>query len=185
MHARRPSALVAFAAASLTLTASFAHAAATKGKATPALTDANIAAIVVAANTIDIDNGHLALQKSTNASVRAFAQQMVTDHTSVNEKATALATKLSLTPQPNGTSRSLLSSTKAKRMRMAKLTGAAFDRAYLDNEITYHQSVIDMLRDKLVPGAQNTELKDLLTSVQPAFDAHLQHAKETRAALKE
>jgi len=185
MRAVRRSVLVALAATSLTLTGSIAHAAATRGKATPALTDANIAAIVVAANTIDIDNGHLALQKSTNESVKSFAQQMVTDHTSVNEKATALATKLSLTPRPNGTSRSLLATTKAKRARMARLSGAAFDKAYLDNEIAYHQSVIDMLRDKLVPGAQNAELKDLLTSVQPAFDAHLAHAKETRAALKE
>jgi putative membrane protein len=185
MRVVRRSVLVAFAAASLTLTGFTAHAAATRGKATPALTDANIAAIVVAANTIDIDNAHVALEKSSNESVKAFAQQMVTDHTSVNEKATALATRLSLTPRPNGTSRSLLSSSKAKRARLARLAGAAFDKAYLDNEITYHQAVIDMLRDKLVPGAENTELKDLLTSVQPAFDAHLAHAKETRAALKE
>jgi len=185
MPAFRRSVLVALAAASLTLAGSTGHAAATKSKATPALTDANIAAIVLAANTIDIDNAHVALERSTNESVKAFAQQMVTDHTSVNDKAKALATKLSLTPQPNGTSRSLLSTTKAKRARMAKLSGAAFDKAYLDNEITYHQAVIDMLNQKLVPGAQNTELKDLLTSVQPAFDAHLQHAKETRAALKE
>lgn len=185
MPALRRFARVALAAAALTLSTSFAHAAATKGKAGPALTDANIAAIVVAANTIDIDNAKLAMEKSTNESVKAFAQQMVTDHTSVNEKATALAAKLNLTPKPNGTSRSLLSSTRAKRSQLAKLSGAAFDKAYLDNEISYHQAVIDMLRDKLVPGAQNPELKDLLTSVQPAFDAHLQHAKETRAALKE
>lgn len=185
MRVLRRSIMVALAAASLTLTGSPARAAATKSRATPALTDANIAAIVLAANTIDIDNAHVALQKSTNESVRAFAQQMVTDHTSVNDKAKALAAKLNLTPQPNGTSRSLLASTKGKRARLAKLAGAAFDKAYLDNEITYHQAVIDMLNQKLVPGAQNAELKDLLTSVQPAFDAHLQHAKEVRAALKE
>jgi putative membrane protein len=71
----------------------------------------------------------------------------------------------------------------AKRARIAKLSGAAFDKAYLDNEIAYHQAVLDMLDQKLVPAAQNAELKDLLTSVRPAFVAHLDHAKETRAAL--
>jgi len=161
-----------------------APAAAKTAKAAP-LTDANIAAIVLAANTIDIDNAQVALKTSTDESVKSFAQMMVTDHTSVNDKAKALAGKLKLTPVPNATSRGLLKSTGAKRAEMAKLTGGAFDKAYLDNEISYHQAVLDMLDQKLVPGAKNSELKDLLTSVQPAFVAHLAKAKEARAALKD
>jgi putative membrane protein len=158
--------------------------AATSTKPAP-LTDANIAAIVLAANTIDIDNGKLAQQKSTNESVKAFAQMMITDHTSVNDKAKALAGKLSLTPVPNTASKNLVKSMNSKRSALAKHTGAAFDKAYLDNEIAYHQAVINMLDQQLIPGATNAELKDLLTSVRPAFDAHLAHAKETRAALKD
>ena len=149
------------------------------------LTDANIAAIVLAANTIDIDNANVALKTSNDSSVTNFARQMVTDHTSVNDKAKALAAKLNLKPVPNATSRSLLNTTAAKRKKLAAMKGAAFNRAYMDNEVTYHQAVIDMLNDKLVPGAKNTELHDLLTSVQPAFAAHLEHAKQVRAALKD
>jgi len=153
-------------------------------KAAP-LTDANIAAIVLAANTIDIDNAQVALKTSADESVKSFAQMMVTDHTSVNDKAKALAGKLKLTPVPNAASRGLLKSTATKRAAMAKLTGGAFDKAYLDNEISYHQAVLDMLDQQLVPGAKNAELKDLLTSVRPAFVAHLDKAKSTRAALKD
>lgn len=177
-----PSLLVAaLAAASLSASA---DAKVAKGSKAAPLTDANIAAIVLAANTIDIENAQLALKTSTDESVKAFAQMMVTDHTSVNDKAKALAGKLKLTPVRNAASRGLVKSTGAKRAELAKLTGGPFDKAYLDNEISYHQAVLDMLDQQLVPGAKNAELKDLLTSVRPAFVAHLDKAKETRAALK-
>jgi len=176
----RPLAFVALLAAAVVPVAN----AATSAQTAP-LTDGNIAAIVLAANTIDIDNGKLAQKKSTNESVKAFAQMMITDHTSVNDKAKALAGKLSLKPVPNAASKNLVKSMNTKRSALAKHTGPAFDKAYLDNEIAYHQAVIDMLDQKLIPGASNAELKDLLTSVRPAFDAHLAHAKETRAALKD
>lgn len=184
----RPSARVSFLLATAIVAACLsAPAVAKTAKAAHAapLTDANIAAIVLAANTIDIDNAQVALKTSTDESVKSFAQQMVTDHTSVNDKAKALAGKLKLTPKPNAASLGLTKSMKAKRLEIAKLSGAAFDKAYLDNEISYHQAVIDMLDKQLVPGAKNAELKDLLVSVQPAFQAHLDHAKSTRAALKD
>jgi putative membrane protein len=152
-------------------------------KVTP-LNDANIAAIVLAANTIDIDNANLALKTSNEASVKEFATMMATDHTSVNEKAKALAGKLKLAPVQNMTSRGLVKSMNAKREELAKLHGGDFDKAYMDNEVTYHQAVLDLMDQKLIPAAKNAELKDLLTGVRPAFEAHLAKAKETRAALK-
>ena len=62
-------------------------------------TDAQIAGIVVTANQVDIDAGKLAHNKAANAEVKAFAQQMVTDHTGVNQQAGALVKKLKVTPQ--------------------------------------------------------------------------------------
>jgi putative membrane protein len=149
----------------------------------PALTDANIAAIVVAANTVDIQNAQVASSKSKNAAVKAFAAQMITDHTSVNKKATDLVTKLNVTPEENDTSRGLVAGASATRDSIKAKTGAAFDKAYIDNEVAYHQAVIDMLDNTLIPGAANAELKALLVSVRPAFEAHLDHAKHVQAAL--
>jgi putative membrane protein len=154
------------------------------GQADPAtLTDANIAAIVLAANTIDIKNGELAILRSKNRAVREFARQMVTDHTSVNGKAAALAARLNLVPKENQTSHALVANTDSTRHKMRKLSGAAFDRAYVKNEVAYHQAVIDLLDSTLIPGAQNKDLKDLLTGVRPAFVAHLEHAKMIQASL--
>jgi putative membrane protein len=149
----------------------------------PALTDANIAAIVLAANTIDVKNAQLALGKTKNAKVKEFAQRMVTDHNSVNAKAVALAGKLGLKPEENQASRDLVKNTDATRKKIAKSSGAAFDRAYVDNEVAYHQAVLDLLDKTIVPAVQNAELKDLLVSVRPAFVAHLEHAKMVQGEL--
>lgn len=151
--------------------------------AAPAITDAQIAAIVVAANTIDSDMGALALSRSQNGDVRKFAQQMVTDHNAVNEAAVALVTRLGVTPQESATSRGLQASAAEKRTQLETLSGPAFDRAYIANEVAYHQVVLDAIDQALIPGAQNAELKATLVSVRPAIAAHLQHARHLHGSL--
>jgi putative membrane protein len=141
------------------------------------ITDAQIASIVVTANQVDIDAGKLAASRSTNDKVKAFAQLMVTDHTSVNKSTTDLAAKLKVTPQDNSTSQSLKSGGEKNIAHLKTLTGDAFDKAYIDHEVAYHQQVIDALDKTLIPGATNPELKALLVKVRPAFVAHLEHAK--------
>lgn len=148
------------------------------------INDAQIAAIVVTANQVDIDAGELAASHATNAEVRKFGQQMVTDHKGVNKSAVDLATKLKVTPQENDTSRALKSGGDQNVANLKKLKGAAFDKAYIDHEVAYHQQVIDALDKTLIPNAHNAELKALLVKVRPAFVAHLEHAKQVQSSLK-
>jgi putative membrane protein len=147
-------------------------------------TDAQIAHIVVTANQVDIDAGEIATTKGSTADVKKFGQQMVTDHTGVNKQATELATKLKVTPEDNATSQSLKAGGEKNVANLETLKGAAFDKAYVDNEVTYHQQVIDAIDKTLIPSAQNAELKALLVKVRPAFIAHLEHAKTIQASLK-
>jgi putative membrane protein len=147
------------------------------------VTDAQIAAIVVTANQVDVDAGKLAASKTNTPEVKKFGQQMVTDHTAVNKQATALVTKLKITPEDNATSQSLKSGGDKNIANLKRLTGAAFDKAYIDNEVTYHQAVIDAIDKTLIPGAKNAELKALLVKVRPAFVAHLEHAKMIQSSL--
>jgi len=149
----------------------------------PEMTDANIAAIVVAANEVDIKTGQMAKAATKNPAVRAFAEQMITDHTSVNKQAGDLASKISLTPEGNDTSKQLEQGGDAIRDSLKTRKGAAFDKAYIDNEVAYHEAVIGMLDTKLIPGAQNPELKSLLQNVRPSFEAHLEHAKKVQSTL--
>jgi putative membrane protein len=75
--------------------------------AAPAVTDPQIAAIVVAANEADIKWARLALEKTQNAQVRGFAEAMVNDHGGVNQQAVELVTRLGVAPEPNPTSQQL------------------------------------------------------------------------------
>jgi len=167
--------LIALAAASLLLA----------GGATRAQSpnDAQIAFIVVTANQVDIDAGKLAESKGSNAEVKAFGKQMVTDHSGVNKQAVALVTKLKVTPEDNATSQSLKSGGADNVKNLEKLSGAAFDKAYVDHEVAYHQQVLDAIDKTLIPSAQNAELKSLLVTVRPTFVAHLEHAKHLQATL--
>jgi putative membrane protein len=149
----------------------------------PTISDAQIAAIVVAANQVDIDAGQLALEKSKNPEVKKFAERMMTDHSAVNKAAVELVTKLKVTPEESDTSKALASGGKETRAKLERLDGDAFDRGYVDNEVAYHEAVIGVLEGQLIPAATNQELKNALVAVQPAFDAHLQHAKQIQAAL--
>jgi putative membrane protein len=145
--------------------------------------DAQIAHIVVTANQVDIDAGKLASTKASSKEVQAFGKQMVADHTGVNQQATALATKLKVTPQDNPTSQSLAKGGKDNLAKLNGLSGAAFDKAYVANEVTYHQAVLDALDKTLIPNAKNDELKALMVKVRPAFVSHLQHAQQLQSTL--
>jgi putative membrane protein len=147
------------------------------------LTDPQIAAIVVAANQVDIDAGNLALEKTKNEDVKKFAQQMVTDHTAVNKAAVDLVTKLKVTPEESDASKGLVAGGADNRAKLEKLDGAEFDKAYVDNEVAYHKAVIDTLDQKLIPSASNAELKSTLVNVKPAFDEHLKHAEMLQSQL--
>jgi len=146
--------------------------------------DAQIASIVVAANTVDINAGKQAESKASNKEVRAFAKRMVADHTGVNQQAVALVKKLHVTPEANDTSNTLTQDGAATLAKLKGLSGTAFDKAYVDNEVSYHQTVLDALDKTLIPSASNGELKGLLVKVRPAFVEHLEHAKHIQAQLK-
>ena len=147
------------------------------------INDAQIASIVVTANQVDIDAGKLAASKAADAEVRKFGERMVVDHSGVNKAAVELATRLGVTPEDNATSRALKAAGEKNVAALNALKGAAFDKAYVDNEVAYHQQVLDALDKVLIPGASNKELKALLVKVRPAFVAHLEHAKHQQAAL--
>lgn len=153
------------------------------GTSAEALNDAKVADIALTADAIDSAAGKFALEKSKTKAVRDFAQTMVRDHSAVNAKAVELAQRLGVSPEDNDVSKQLKDGADQAHDNIADLEGAAFDRAYMDREIAYHQAVLDALDSTLIPSAQNAELKQFLTSVRPNFEAHLERAKAVRQKL--
>ncbi|MBK9420556.1 MAG: DUF4142 domain-containing protein [Flavobacteriales bacterium] len=143
----------------------------------PKLSDPEIAHVAVTANQIDVNYAAIAKEKSKDKDVLHFAETMAKDHTGVIKQAVALATKLGVTPMDNAMSKSLKEGEVKTSKMLRSLSGKAFDKAYIDNEVAYHKAVIDAVKNVLIPQTQNAELKNLLVSVSPVLEAHLAHAE--------
>lgn len=157
---------------------------ATPAVAADAPTDPQIAHIAYTAGNLDVAAGKQALSHSKNPAVRSFAELMVRDHNAVNEQALALVKKLNVTPQDNAISKSLTDGANATMQRLSKLKGAAYDRAYVENEVAFHKAVNSALESTLIPNASNGELKSLLKTGLTLFREHQAHAEQVAKGLK-
>jgi putative membrane protein len=157
-------------------------AALAQGAAKP--TDPQIAHIAYTAGVIDIAAAKQAETKASSKEVKAFAKDMVRDHEAVNKQALDLVKKLKVTPEDNDTSRTLSKQAADKLAELGKLSGAAYDKAYVANEVAYHKAVNGALETQLIPSASNPELKSLLQTGLKIFQGHQQHAEHVAAELK-
>lgn len=148
------------------------------------LTDPEIAHAAYTADTLDIAYAQIALAKSQNPSVREFAQLMIKDHTAANDAALALVKKLGVTPQDNAFSQALAKNGDAKQAELKKLSGAAFDKAYAQNELAYHQIVVKTVAEDWAPSIQTPEFKTFMLNANEIFKAHLAHARHMVDGLK-
>lgn len=170
-------ALVAAVATPLTASAQAAPAAG-------ALNDPTIVAIFDAANTWDIEAAGIALKHTHNKDVRNFAKMMQRDHKAVRQMGRDLAKRLHVTPTPPGKDFAMYKDHVAAMSTLRSTKhGAAFDKAYIDNEVAYHQAVINAVTTTLLPATQNADVKALETKVAPSFQAHLAAAQALQTKL--
>lgn len=157
---------------------------ATAAPAATAPNDAQIAHIAYTAGNIDVIAAKQALAKSHNSAVRQFASEMMRDHEAVNAKALDLVKALHVTPEDNPTSDSLSKAADSTRHQLAGLSGSAFDKAYVENEVAFHKAVNGALHSLLIPSAKNSELKSLLETGLTLFREHQMHAEHLVGHLK-
>jgi putative membrane protein len=153
-------------------------------QSTASLTDSQIAHIAYTAGQIDIGAADLALKKTSNNAVKALANETVRDHTAANQKALALFDKLKVKPEDNELSESLAGAAAEQQKELSKLSGAAFDKAYAENEVAYHLTVIGALETTLIPSMKNSELKSLLENRLTLFKQHQNDAQQLVSQLK-
>jgi putative membrane protein len=151
--------------------------------APPKPTDPQIIEIVITANSGEVAQAKLAEDKTTNAHVTEFAKRMIKDHSASKAETIALAAKLKVQPAESSTSKKLADGSSAAIEKLKKLTGAAFDKAYIDAQVQAHVDVLHMFDKLLIPNARNAELKGLLTKTRPVIAAHLEHARKAQAII--
>ena len=155
---------------------------ATANATTPALTDANIAALLDEANAADSANGKIASTKGTNADVKAFGVLMMNDHHALRKAGQDLVTKLNVTPTPPGNDSLPAKAQMLSDSLTSMAKGAAWDKWYIDHEVMMHQDVLTLI-DQASSAAQNAELKDLLAKARPNIEMHLKRAQDIQGKL--
>jgi putative membrane protein len=131
--------------------------------------DRNILKELAQANMAEVAAGHIALKRSSTQDVKAFAQQMVDDHTKGLQAVQEVAQSKNVT---------LPTEPDAKHKKMAakldKLSGAAFDKAYLANAgVSDHKAAYRKVVEAQKK-AKDPDVKALAAKLQPTIDLHLQ-----------
>lgn len=154
----------------------------TGASANATLSDPNIVYILDQANASDSARGRLAETKGTSTDVKNFGRLMVGEHHALRQQGQQLAKKLNVTPQapPNDQSEAQAKTEMDSLNAVAK--GKAWDKAYIDYEVNYHQAVLQTAT-KALDAAQNQELKDLIKKAAPVIQKHLDAAKKIQQKL--
>jgi putative membrane protein len=147
-----------------------------------ALDDATVIAVFDAANSADIETGRLAVERGQSKEVRDFGAVLVRDHEAVRQMGRDLAAKLAVTPTPPSPDAGAQAHAQAVA-RLRALSGAAFDRAFLEHEGAFHEGVIEAVQTTLLPAIQNPELRALVEEIAPAFEAHMRAAQDLARQL--
>jgi putative membrane protein len=169
---------------SLSKTASAGTKAASATSKISGPTDEEIVHILTTANNGEIEAAQIAKSKTKNKKVLEFAKQMITDHTKTNDEIKALNEKLGLEPSNNAVSVTLSAGADTTNSSLKKLKAKKFDRAYADQQVSMHQSLLDMIDQTLIPKAKDSELKAEVEKIRTAVAEHLGHAKELQASLQ-
>jgi putative membrane protein len=146
------------------------------------LSDANIVYLLDEANKADSSAGALAATKATSADVKQFAKLMMGEHHGLRMAGQQLAKKLNVTPE--APANDPVASMAQQEMSTLQSTpkGAEFDRTYINQEVTAHKAVKDLL-DQSEDAAQNQQLKDLIEKAKPVIDKHLEKAEAIQKKL--
>lgn len=145
--------------------------------------DREVAMVLRVANLGEVREGNVARTRAASQDVKNFAAMMVTDHTAAEDKAEAELTKAEISFVDTDLSRNLDAESGRAAERLSALSGAAFDRAYMDRQIEVHRTVLQTIDASLMPQARNRRLRDVLTEMRKTVQTHLERAQQIRGTL--
>lgn len=154
------------------------------GSGTATLSTPQIVEALSASDSAEIRPSQLAMQKSQNAEVKAYAQRMITDHGMLEDSLHALERQQNITPAPSPLSQQIDSQTQSMLQQLQGLSGAAFDQAYMQAMVQSHQAALNAVDTQLLPSAQDPQLRTALQQkVRPIIVAHLESAQAIQRSL--
>jgi len=147
-------------------------------------TEAKIAAVGSVSNMSEIQPSQLALQRAQNPQVRQFAQQMIPDHTRLEQQMRQMLRQKGVTPEHNAYSYQMQQNLQPMMRELGAASGAAFDKLYMNHQISSHMSTLHALDTSLIPQARDPQMKAMLQQqVRPAVAMHFAEAQRLRDAV--
>jgi putative membrane protein len=140
--------------------------------------DYKFATEAVRGSTEEITLGQLAAQKASSTAVQQFAQRMVQDHTKANQQLTQIVSQKGATLPATTTT-----GEERESERLAKLSGADFDKAYMSRMVKDHKKDIKEFQ-KAANDARDPDIKNFAATTLPTLQEHLQMAENTEASVK-
>ena len=148
------------------------------------LTDAQIATVALTAYQIDIDRNRMALRLARHGEVRRLAEATLAVHSNGKQDILLLISRLRLFPQDSRVMRSLGMDAARTDLELPRLRGAAFDRAFVNAEITYHRAWIVAVGHDLLPRVRSHDLRQALAATASALRERLADAQGVGALLQ-
>lgn len=145
--------------------------------------DNEIAGILKVANDIDIKAAEYVRDRTKDANVKRFAEQMITDHTGANNTGDEVFKRANVNVADSAVSKQLKDDADRFMTDLKNQTGANLDRVYIDHEIMFHQQVLDTIDNQLLPNAKDPTVRSHINNLRPTFKAHLDHANQVRNQL--
>ncbi|MGQ0563338.1 MAG: DUF4142 domain-containing protein [Gemmatimonadota bacterium] len=140
--------------------------------------DPEIAHILQTSNAIALRRATLAQKNPHDAAVRSLADSISAQHSALNTNTIRLLHAINLVPVNNQHSRIMDSDADAAQRELGAQSGREFDRTYVDHVVTFHQRMLDLLDDVLLPTARNPQLRDELQRSRALIARHLERARE-------
>lgn len=150
--------------------------------ATQQLTDSQITTVLLVANNAEVTQGKLAQKTAKSKQVVQFAKQMVTDHSASNKEVKDLNARMKVKEQTSAVRDQLEAAAKSSDSRLKGKKVTEFEKMYIDEQVTMHQTVLDTIDTQLAPNAKAEELKTLLTKMRSTVASHLDHAKQLQSS---
>lgn len=125
----------------------------------------------------EVELGQLATEKASNPKVKDFGQRMVTDHGKANDELKALAEQKNITLPTK-----LNAKDQATKDRLSKLSGSAFDHAYINDMVKDHQADSVAFHKQATSG-QDSDIKAWAAKTGAVVDEHLKMAQDIQKEL--
>ncbi len=146
------------------------------------MTDADIMAMVSAANQGEVAAGGMAKSKATNSDVKSYADEMVKAHTKMDNAGKEIGTKASVKPNMAAADSIIKANSAMGKMLSSAAKGTTFDTAYVNGQVMGHQNTLTLVQ-QAAGMAQNADLKKMLTDAQPDIQKHLDEAKSLQSKM--